>query len=159
MTTSESSMAISRKTRAGSGRFYLLLPALFFLAIPSTQAFKLTPITMEFGTAGRGANQAFRVENESSNTVAVQISMLSRQMGLDGSETNTPADDDFVVYPPQVLLKPRQVQTVRVKWVGNPKPEKELAYRILESRRCESSGWATPSRKRNWPTGFWPNSS
>jgi fimbrial chaperone protein len=124
-------MAISRKTRAGSGRFYLLLPALFFLAIPSTQAFKLTPITMEFGTAGRGANQAFRVENESSNTVAVQISMLSRQMGLDGSETNTPADDDFVVYPPQVLLKPRQVQTVRVKWVGNPKPEKELAYRIL----------------------------
>jgi fimbrial chaperone protein len=128
---SESRMAIPRKTLAGSGRFYLLLPALLFLALPAAQAFKLVPIRMEFAPAGRGANQAFRLENESSNTVAVQLSMLTRQMDLDGKETNAPAEDDFLVYPPQVLLKPNQVQTLRVKWLGTPKPEKELAYRIL----------------------------
>ena len=89
------------------------------------------PIKMEFEPAGRGASQAFRLENDSSNTVPVQLSMLTRQMDLDGKETNTPAEDDFLVYPPQVLLKPNEVQTVRVKWLGTPKPEKELAYRIL----------------------------
>ena len=127
----ESFMTISRKTMAGSSRHYLLLSALFFLTIPAAHAFKLVPIRMEFEPAGRGANQAFRLENDSSNSVPVQISMLTRQMDLDGMETNAPAEDDFLVYPPQVLLKPKQVQTVRVKWLGNPKPQKELAYRIL----------------------------
>ena len=124
-------MATARKALAGSGRFYLLLSALFFLNLPAARAFKLVPIKMDFEPAGRGANQAFRLENDSSNSVPVQISMLTRQVALDGTETNAPAEDDFLVYPPQILLKPRQVQTVRVKWLGNPKPEKELAYRIL----------------------------
>src|SRR5580765_7183801 len=121
MTTSETGMAILRKSTAGSSRLHLLLSALFFLTIPAAQAFKLVPIQMEFEPAGRGANQSFRLENDSSNTVPVQISMLTRQMDLDGMETNAPAEDDFLVYPPQVLLKPKQVQTVRVKWLGNPK--------------------------------------
>ena len=125
-------MAISGKILVVSSRSSLLLTALFLLAsVPAALAFTLVPIKMEFEPAGRGANQAFRLENDSSNTVPVQLSMLTRQMDLDGKETNAPAEDDFLVYPPQVLLKPNQVQTVRVKWLGTPKPEKELAYRIL----------------------------
>ncbi|HVR36447.1 MAG TPA: fimbria/pilus periplasmic chaperone [Methylomirabilota bacterium] len=125
-------MTISGKPGVARRRFCLLVAALFSLAaIPAAHAFKLVPIKMDFEPAGRGANQAFRLENESTNTVAIQISMLTRRMDMDGKETNTSADDDFIVYPPQVLLKPKQVQTVRVKWVGDSKPEKELAYRIL----------------------------
>ena len=125
-------MAISGRIPVVSSRFNLLLTALFLLAsVPAALAFTLVPIKMEFEPAGRGASQAFRLENDSSNTVPVQLSMLTRQMDLDGKETNTPAEDDFLVYPPQVLLKPNEVQTVRVKWLGTPKPEKELAYRIL----------------------------
>ena len=125
-------MAIPGRILAVSSRFSLLLAALFLLAaIPAAPAFTLVPIKMEFEPAGRGANQAFRLENDSSNTVPVQLSMLTRQMDLDGKETNAPAEEDFLVYPPQVLLKPNQVQTVRVKWLGTPKPETELAYRLL----------------------------
>jgi fimbrial chaperone protein len=125
-------MAISGNSLVVSSRFSLLLTVLFLLAAnPAALAFTLVPITMEFEPAGRGANQSFRLENDSSNSVPVQISMLTRQMDLNGVETNAPAEDDFLVYPPQVLLKPNQVQTVRVKWLGTPKPEKELTYRIL----------------------------
>jgi len=125
-------MEISGKIDVAGSRFSLLLAALFLLiCIPAAQAFKLLPIRMEFEPSGRGANQAFRLENDSSNSVPVQISMLTRQMDLDGKETNAPAEDEFLVYPPQILLNPNQVQTVRVKWLGAPKPEKELAYRIL----------------------------
>ena len=125
-------MAISGKILVVSSRSSLLLTVLFLLvSIPAALAFTLVPIRMEFEPAGRGASQSFRLENDSSNTVPVQLSMLTRQMDLDGKETNAPAEDDFLVYPPQVLLKPNQVQTVRVKWLGTPKPEKELAYRIL----------------------------
>jgi fimbrial chaperone protein len=132
MTMTHPIMAISGKTHVAGSRLTLLLAALSLLIpIPAAQAFKLLPIRMEFEPTGRGANQSFRLENDSSNSVPVQISMLTRQMDLDGKETNTPAEDEFLVYPPQVLLKPNQVQTVRVKWLGTRKPEKELAYRIL----------------------------
>ncbi len=125
-------MAISGKIGLASSGLSLLLATLFLLTpSPAAQAFELVPIRMEFEPAGRGANQSFRLENGSSNTVAIQVSMLTRQIDVNGKETNAPAEDDFLVYPPQVLLKPNQVQTLRVKWLGTPKPEKELAYRIL----------------------------
>lgn len=115
-----------------SSRFSLLLTALFLLvSTTAARAFTLVPIRMEFAPAGSGAEQAFHLENDSNDTVAIEVSMLTRQLDLDGKETNGPAEDDFLVYPPQVVLKPNQVQTVRVKWLGARKPEKELAYRIL----------------------------
>jgi fimbrial chaperone protein len=115
-----------------NSRFNLLLTALFLLVCTlDARAFTLVPIRMEFTPSGSGAEQAFHLENDSSNTVAIEVSMLTRQLDLDGKETNAPAEDDFLVYPPQVVLKPNQVQTVRVKWLGTRKPEKELAYRIL----------------------------
>ena len=127
-----SSKSVPAKIYGVSSRFSLLLTAaLLLFASPAARAFTLTPIRMDFAPGGSGAEQSFHLENNSSNTVAVEVSMLIRQMDLDGKETNTPAEDDFLVYPPQVVLKPNQVQTVRVKWLGARKPEKELAYRIL----------------------------
>lgn len=101
------------------------------LACQSAHAFALVPMVQEFAPSGRGANQAFRVENESAKTIAVQISMKTREMSPVGKEINQDAEDDFIVYPAQLLLKPKEVQTVRVKWIGNSKPDKELAYRIV----------------------------
>lgn len=125
-------MFSSEKILVVSGRFSLLLACLFLLLpAPTAPAFTMAPIRMEFEPTGRGANQAFRLENDSTNIVPVQISMLTREVALDGSETNAIAEDDFLVYPQQVMLKPGQAQTIRVKWLGNPKPQKELAYRIL----------------------------
>jgi fimbrial chaperone protein len=129
-------MKIINKMPADIGRalstLCLMLACCFSLvAVTAAQAFTLTPITMDFTPGGRGANQAFQVENPSNQTVAIQISMLTREMDLDGKEHNALSEDDFIVYPAQVLLKPKQVQTVRVKWVGPAKLEKELSYRIL----------------------------
>ena len=114
-----------RKVSAGT------VLAVLLCITPRAHAFKLVPITMEFEPAGRGASQSFRLENDSDEQIAIQISILSREMDIRGRETNRPASADFIVYPEQILLKPKKAQTVRVKWVGNPKPEKELAYRIL----------------------------
>jgi fimbrial chaperone protein len=128
----ELAIAIVRANQAGAGTMCLRIACVLLLAaVPAAQAFSLAPITMEFAPSGRGANRAFQVENPSEQTVAVQISMLSRAVDLDGKERNAPAEDDFIVYPSQILLKPQQVQTVRVQWVGTAKPDKELTYRIL----------------------------
>jgi fimbrial chaperone protein len=109
----------------------LRLCAICLAAMPAAHAFKLVPITMDFDPSGRGASRVFRVENDSEKRVAVQISIFQRTMTIDGQEENTPAEDDFMVYPAQMILKPGEVQSVRVKWLGNPDPERELSYRIF----------------------------
>ena len=94
-------------------------------------AFKLAPMVVEFTPRGQGATQSFQVENDSDETIAVQISMVSRTISEEGKETTVEADNDFSVYPPQFLIRPRQTQTVRVKWLGDSTPKQELSYRMV----------------------------
>ena len=59
------------------------------------------------------------------------MSVVKRAIDLDGKESYKPADDDFLIYPPQVILKPNTRQTVRVTWLGDPTPQQEIAYRLV----------------------------
>jgi fimbrial chaperone protein len=101
------------------------------VAPSSAWALRLIPFIAEFTPNGPGANQTFRLENETDQPIAVQVSMVHRQVDIDGKETLPEADDDFVVFPPQLVLAPRESRTVRVQWIGNPKPDRELPYRII----------------------------
>ena len=101
-----------------------------FLSIP-VYGFKLTPMEIQLDPSGRGASGLFRVENDSDQDVAVQITMAKREVSLEGKEQNPAAEDDFTIFPALVTLGPKKTQAVRVRWIGNSKPEKELAYRII----------------------------
>jgi fimbrial chaperone protein len=63
--------------------------------------------------------------------VAIQLGMVTRESSLDGTEINTDADDQFLIYPPQLVIPPGEQQAVRITWLGDPKPTKELAFRII----------------------------
>lgn len=110
------------------------LSFIFFIilsGISPALAFRLEPISRVFEPAGAGATQSYEVINDSAEQIAVEVSMAERKISLEGQETTESADDDFLVYPSQIVLPPQGVQSVRVTWLGNPNPEKELAYRII----------------------------
>ena len=110
------------------------LSFIFFIilsGISPALAFKLEPISRVFEPAGAGATQSYEVINDSDEQIAVELSMAERKISLEGQETTESADDDFLVYPSQIVLPPQGVQSVRVTWLGNPNPEKELAYRMI----------------------------
>lgn len=109
----------------------LVTIGLVVLAGQSAHAFRFIPIRMVFTPTGNGSGRAFEVENDSDQPVAVQISMVTRSVDVDGLETYGDAENDFLIYPPQLALAAGQTQTIRVKWIGNPKPDRELAYRII----------------------------
>lgn len=110
--------------------------SLFILlsSISPTLAFQLLPISRVFEPAGSGATQSYQVVNDGKEPVAVEISLTDRKVDLDGKESNKKADDDFLVYPPQMVIPPGKTQIVRVTWMGNPNPEKELAYRLIATQ-------------------------
>jgi fimbrial chaperone protein len=110
---------------------------LFIAAVPPSFAavlFSFAPISNSFAPSGRGASQAYTVTNTSPDKIlTVQIYATTREIGLNGEETNNQekAEADFVIYPPQVILKPGETQLVRVSWLGDPNPPKELTYRLI----------------------------
>ncbi len=109
-----------------------LLP-LFGLCLftAASHAFTLTPMTVTLQPSGRGAAQVFRVQNESSNRVAFQMKVLTRDLDENGNETNRPATDSFTVFPPQGAIAPGQSQSVRLVWRGAANLDRERAFRLV----------------------------
>ena len=105
-----------------------------FLLLANTQsswAFKIEPISRTFTPSGSNATQSYDLISDKSQPEAVEMSVVKRKMDLDGKESYELADDDFLIYPPQVILKPNTRQTVRVTWLGDPTLQQEIAYRLV----------------------------
>ncbi len=116
-------------TRSIALRIFLIAITLCITA--PTYAFKLIPIKADFSPTGRDSSQIFKLENDSDKAIAVQISALHRQVDIDGKESYQNADDDFIIFPPQMVISPHKTQTVRVQWAGDVTPELELPYRLV----------------------------
>lgn len=112
-------------------RGLMLMLGAMLLGTGPASAFRLIPIEMEFEPTGRGATQIFRVENDTQLPIAIEIHVTGRKMGPDGEDLPADPSDDWVIFPEQLVLEPAQNQSVRVQWTGNPKPEQELAFRLV----------------------------
>ncbi len=68
-----------------------------------------------------------------SDPVPVEISVVKREIALDGtiSYPTEKQDDDFVVYPSQLILYPGDLQKVQVQWVGSKIPSAETVYGLI----------------------------
>jgi fimbrial chaperone protein len=113
----------------------LLTGIAFTFTVPgiaiASPSFQLSPMEMRFSPIGGGASRSFLLRSAGTQPVAIQISIVTRNVSIDGIEELPPAEDDFIVFPPQIILMPNQTQTVRVVWVGDDSPSKELPYRIV----------------------------
>lgn len=110
----------------------LTLTTLLFLGTARTAlAFQFTPLSQVFTPTGSDATQSYEIVNDTDEPIAVEVSVVLSEMDLTGEEDFTPAEDDFLVYPPQMILAPDEMQTVRVTWLGNPTPDQELTYRLI----------------------------
>ncbi|MBB6481042.1 fimbria/pilus periplasmic chaperone [Spirochaeta isovalerica] len=94
-------------------------------------SFQLTPISTDMSTTGSGSVKNFTVINSNEDIIAVQMSIYSRSTTLEGDEINEPADDLFIIYPSQIILKPGENQIVKVQWKGMADITSELPFRII----------------------------
>lgn len=133
-----------RRWVIGLAAWSLLLPLVFGQQPPSG-GFRLRPMRAELRPMGRDSSRAFHVSNGTDASIAVQMSVVAREIDEEGTEKLTPAEKDFIIYPPQMIVKPKSSQVVRVKWIGDPKPASELAYRLIAEQVAipEAEGEAT----------------
>lgn len=108
-----------------------LTVAILLLVTSVGYAFQVEPISADFSTRGRGTQKIFRIVNSANAPVAVQLRITTRQQKMDGTEIREPADDKFLIYPPQMIIRPRSTQKVRVQWIGEVNLSQELPYRLI----------------------------
>lgn len=127
-----------------------LILALVFLPVlaasQAAQAFRVSPMVYDLGPSGAQASKTIRIHNTADDKLPIEIYAEKRVIHEDGSETREPADDDFLLFPPQAILEPNGVQAVRVQYIGDPSIDISQGYVVtvaqipVDLNNIENSG-------------------
>lgn len=100
------------------------------LFLPLLYAFNFNPMSqsIELGDAQKSAQ--FYIENESNEKMAIELSVRERVMDESGKES-LPSTSEITVFPPQMIIPPKEKRTIRVNWVGGKELKSEKAFRVI----------------------------
>lgn len=106
----------------------LTMSAIFFSG--QAQAQRVQPMSYELAPSGSKSSTSLRIEN--SSKIDMTLELMANKISIDdqGDEIRTPSDDDFLIFPPQLILKAGKTQAVRVKYIGEPSINESAPYRI-----------------------------
>lgn len=82
--------------------------------------YAVSPLNLALDPVGDGAVERLRIENPGAKPVTLSISVWQALIAEDGSIEEVPADDDFLIFPPQMIVGPQQTQVVQLRYVGEP---------------------------------------
>ena len=87
-------------------------------------------MSYELTPSGSDSSTSLRIEN--SSKIDMTLELVANKISIDGRgiETLTPAEDDFLIFPPQLILKAGKTQAIRVKYIGEPSLNESAPYRI-----------------------------
>lgn len=119
------SVARPRFGRLGAG---LLSLAAGLLVISAAWAMRVSPMVSELVTTGAGSAARIEVGNVGSAALPFETVVTRMEVDADGNVVETPADDDFLVFPPQGVVPVGGRQVVRIQWVGAPDIKQSQAY-------------------------------
>jgi len=98
------------------------------LAVGSADAMRVSPMVSELTTTGAGSSARIEVGNIGSAAMPFETLITQIDVGPDGEMVEKPADDSFLIFPPQGIVPVSGRQVVRVQWVGEPRIETSRAY-------------------------------
>jgi fimbrial chaperone protein len=114
--------------------FRRLLAALLMVvatlgASSAALAMRVSPMIVEMGTNGADGVARIELQNLNQEKLPYEVRVTRIEYHDDGTITETPADDDFLVFPPQGVLLANARQVIRVQWVG-PQLDSSRAYYV-----------------------------
>ena len=136
-------MRVSRLGRAarscGVAAALLVWPA-------GASAMRVSPMVVELSTAGAGATARVEVQNINPTPMPFEARVFRLEFADDGKVTEVPADEDFLVFPPQGALKPGGRQVVRLQWVGGAVTSSRGYYLSINQIPVDLNQTAAPDK-------------
>lgn len=105
-------------------------PLLLLLVFPLLFGFKFNPMSQAIELDSGKKSVQFIAENETTESMAIEFSVKERQMDETGEE-KLPAAKELSIFPPQVIIPPKEKRTIRVNYNGPKDISSELAYRVI----------------------------
>lgn len=96
----------------------------------SAYAYQVTPMIYDLSPTGTDATNVIRVTNTQDQPITVEMQAEQRLFDEAGKESRKPADDRFVLFPPQAIVQPGATQAVRVQYVGPQTLDKSETYTV-----------------------------
>lgn len=91
-------------------------------------AMRVSPMVAELTTTGAGSAARIEVGNVGSAALPFETMITRLDFDENGEIVETPADEQFLVFPPQGVVSVGGRQVVRVQWVGDPQLAQSEAY-------------------------------
>ena len=98
------------------------------LVMSAAWAMRVSPMVSELTTTGAGSAARIEVGNVGGAALPFETMITRMEIDANGDIVETPADEDFLVFPPQGLVPVGGRQVVRVQWIGEPTIESSHAY-------------------------------
>lgn len=116
-----------------SNLFYQLCRFFFvyLLFLSAVQAFELRPMAATLLVSEGQLTQKFVVSNSGDKPIAVEMSAHQRILLENGAERLELDEDNILLFPNQLILKPGTQRTVKLQWLGELPENNELAYRVV----------------------------
>jgi len=122
---------INSRFNKTSAQLALFLVLVIASSANLANAQNVQPMVYELAPIGNKSSTDLRIENTKSSAITYELSAVKVSHDEFGEETRTPAEDDFLIYPPQTLIMPGKTQIVKVKYIGEPLLEQSQTYRVL----------------------------
>jgi P pilus assembly chaperone PapD len=111
-----------------NGFWPLVLIAAIVVSTPVAEAMSVQPVVLEIHASGTGNTAAIAVINDGAAPLPVEIKISRIELDESGEIARKPADDDFLVFPPQAMVPPGATQSFRVQWAGDPQIKQSQSY-------------------------------
>ena len=113
--------------RASLGALALLAASVLAWSAPAMAA-RVALMIIDLEPIGRGTVGRIEMASDSTRDVAYEVLMMRGEISDDGQLSLIPADEDFLVFPTQVILKANSRQVFRVQYVGEAELSESQIY-------------------------------
>ncbi|MEQ8403894.1 MAG: fimbria/pilus periplasmic chaperone [Oceanicaulis sp.] len=110
--------SIFKRVRAGLAGLALSLVAM--AAAAPAFGYEVEPMRVVLDLEQGRTSAVLTIRNTRDAELPVEIVMKRRVVAQDGTQSFTPAEDDFSVFPPLAMIEPGASQAVRISYIGDP---------------------------------------
>lgn len=103
--------------------FILIMSSLCF-------GFKFSPMSQSLFLGDSKKAAQFTVENDTQESMAIELTVKERIVQEDGTES-LPPTTVLKIFPPQIIIPPKEKRTVRVTWNGDKELPMEKSFRVI----------------------------
>lgn len=106
----------------------LLAAAMLGLGAAEIQAARVTPMAVQISPIGRNSVARIEITNTDDRLLPFEVRMYRGIVSETGELEMEPADDRFVVFPPQATVQPLGQQIIRVQYLPDGPMERSEIY-------------------------------